>query len=492
MLQRTEVEERQFRRMTGIPVPRLVISLAIPTILSMLISAIYNMADTYFVARLGTSAAGAVGIVFAMMAIIQAIGFTLGMGSGSLVSRALGRQERHTADVFASSAFFLAAALGVLLAVAGLVFNAPLMTLLGATPTILPYASDYAHWIFFGAPVMCCSFVMNNLLRAEGKAVLAMTGLGFGGLLNIVLDPLFIFTFGLGISGAALATLLSQCISFSILLYCFLSGRSITTIAPSNISRHFATYADILKNGFPSFCRQGLASIATVALNVCASVYGDAAVAAMSIVGRIFLLILSTLLGFGQGFQPVAGYNYGAKRYDRVREAYFFCIKTGTIWLSSLGVVSFLFAPEIIAFFRNDPEVIAIGALAFRAQCLALPLQPLIIITNMLFQSLGKSVQATILALCRQGIFFLPLILILSQQFGLIGIQLTQSLSDVCSALSAVPFLLHFFRGLRRQIAAMPEHFGEGQQDAGTSGVAENQRIAVTPPAMIARRSDGE
>lgn len=454
MTTRSESEERQFRRMTETRMPRLIFSLAAPTICSMLISALYNMADTYFVSKLGTSAAGAAGIVFAMMAMIQAVGFTLGMGSGSLASRALGRQDRAAADVFASSAFFMAVGFGGILAVFGLLFNRQLMSLLGATPTILPFARDYAQWIFFGAPIMCCSFVMNNLLRAEGRALFSMIGLGFGGILNMALDPLFIFQFGLGISGAALATLLSQCVSFGILLSFFLAGKSVMTIALSKVSRRFEVYAEILKNGFPSFCRQGLASVTTVALNVSAAAYGDAAVAAMSIVGRIFLLILSALLGFGQGFQPVAGYNYGAKRYDRVREAYFFCLRTGTLWLTCAGAISFVFAPEIMLFFRDDREVIEIGAFAFRAQCVALPLQALIVITNMLFQSLGKALEATILALCRQGIFFLPLIAILPRLFGLTGIQITQTVSDVFSAMCAVPFLIVFFRELNRKIIA--------------------------------------
>lgn len=451
--------------MTETPIPRLVISLAIPTIFSMLISAVYNMADTFFVAKLGTSAAGAVGIVFAIMAIIQSIGFTLGMGSGSLVSRALGRQDKPAADAFASTAFFMAAAAGILLAVSGLVFNAPLMRLLGATPTILPFASAYARYIFFGAATMCCSFVMNNILRAEGKAVLSMVGLGLGGLLNIALDPIFIFVLRWGISGAAIATLLSQCVSFGILLFCFLSGRSITRLSFRHISWHWTTQLDIIKTGLPSFCRQSLASVATVALNVNAAVYGDAAVAAMSIVGRIFFLLLSVLLGFGQGFQPVVGYNYGAKRYERVKEAYFFCLKTGTVGLLLGGSVAFLFAPEIIAFFRNDEAVVAIGAFAFRAQCLVLPLQPLVVITNMLFQSLGKSASATFLSLCRQGIFFLPLIVILPHFFQLTGVQITQTCADILSAGCCLPFVFLFFRELKARCGGNPAPAAAGEAE---------------------------
>lgn len=299
--------DAQYRKMTQTPIPRLVATLAVPTIISMLVTAVYNMADTFFVAQLGTSAAGAVGIVFSLMAVIQAIGFMLGMGAGNLVSRYLGAKEQRQADCAASTTFFTALAFGLGITVLGTLFLDPLMRVLGATPTILPYARDYARYILFGAPVMCASFVLNNILRGEGKAMLAMVGIGLGGVLNIGLDPLFIYTFGLGIAGAAIATLLSQCVSFAILLSCFLRRKSAVRLHIGQVSRKAEVYARIIKTGMPSFCRQSLASVATVLLNVNAAVYGDAAVAAMSVVGRIFMFVFSFMLGFGQGFQPVAG-----------------------------------------------------------------------------------------------------------------------------------------------------------------------------------------
>lgn len=452
-MNRSEAEQKQFTRMTETPIPRLITTLAIPTIFTMLIGAFYNMADTFFVARLGTSAAGAVGIVFAIMAIIQAIGFMIGIGTGSHVSRFLGRQDRPAADKFASTGFFLSLGFGGVLTTFGLLFTDPLMVLLGATPTILPYARDYAGYIFMGAVVMCGSIVMNNILRSEGKAVLSTIGLGFGGILNVALDPVFIFQFKLGISGAAIATLISQCISFAILLFCFCSGKSITRLAWGNVSRKFSDYADILKLGFSSFCRQGLASISTVALNVSAAAYGDSAVAAMSIVGRIFFFLLAMLIGFGQGFQPVVGYNYGAKRFERVKESFRFCVKTGTVFLTCVGILGFLFAPHLITLFKvNDPAVVSIGAMAFRAQCIALPLQATIVLSNMLFQSIGKALQATLISATRQGIYFIPLILLLPRYFGLTGIEFTQSISDVFAFLSALPFLFFFFRSLNRNM----------------------------------------
>ena len=336
--------DAQYRKMTQTPIPRLVATLAVPTIISMLVTAVYNMADTFFVAQLGTSAAGAVGIVFSLMAVIQAIGFMLGMGAGNLVSRYLGAKEQRQADCAASTAFFTALAFGLGITVLGTLFLDPLMRVLGATPTILPYARDYARYILFGAPVMCASFVLNNILRGEGKAMLAMVGIGLGGVLNIGLDPLFIYAFGLGIAGAAIATLLSQCVSFAILLACFLRRKSAVRLHIGQVSRKAEVYARIIKTGMPSFCRQSLASVATVLLNVNAAVYGDAAVAAMSVVGRIFMFVFSFMLGFGQGFQPVAGYNFGAKRYDRVRGATYFTMLVGTVLMSVLAAAGFLAA----------------------------------------------------------------------------------------------------------------------------------------------------
>lgn len=443
--------QAQFLKMTETPIPNLVSRLAVPTIISMLVSSIYNMADTFFVAKLGTSAAGAVGIVFSLMAVIQAIGFGLGMGSGSNISRLLGQQKNKEADIIASTGFFSAITFGLILTFFGTIFIDYLMKNLGATETILPYAKDYAKYILFGAPVMCASFVMNNILRSEGKAALSMVGITFGGILNIILDPVFIFVFKLGISGAAIATLLSQCISFSLLLSCFIRKKSTTKLHIKNVSKKIGTYFLIIKTGLPSLCRQALASTATIFLNVSASFYGDSAVAAMSIVGRIFMFTMSAMIGLGQGFQPVLGYNYGAKKYDRVREAIFFTGKVGTVVMTSFAVIGFIFAEDIMKVFRKeDLEVIVIGAFAIKIQCLALPTHPMIVVSNMTLQIVGKSWQGTFLSAARQGIFFLPLIIIFSQAMGLTGIQITQPVADVLTAICTVPFMILFFKEIKQ------------------------------------------
>lgn len=443
----------QYEKMVETPIPPLVCSLAIPTIISMLVTSIYNMADTYFVSQLGTSAAGAVGIVFSLMAIIQAVGFTLGMGSGSLSSRLLGQKRQEEVNQICSSGLFAALASGLSITLFGSLFLNPLMDLLGATDTILPYAKSYAQYILFGAPFMCSSFVMNNVLRSEGKAAYSMVGIATGGILNILLDPIFIFIFRLGIAGAAIATLVSQCISFTILLAIFLTGKSTIRLHPQYISKAPDTYKEIIQTGFPSFCRQGLASIASIALNVNAAVYGDAAVAAMSITSKIFMMVFSVMLGFGQGYQPVVGYNYGAQKYLRVKQATIFTYVAGVCMMAVLGLTGFIFAPQLIRLFRkDDAQVIAIGTVAIRAQAMALPLMPLATVMNMAFQVIGRSKKATLLSASRQGIFFLPFIVLLPMLFGLTGIEIAQALADLCTLLLTIPFAVLFIRELDEKI----------------------------------------
>lgn len=436
----------QRTRMLEEPVPRLVLTLAVPTIISMMVTSIYNMADTYFVSQINTSASGAVGIVFSIMAIIQAVGFTIGMGSGSVASRLLGQGLPDRAAVIASSAVVAAVVCGSLLTLAGLGTLEHFVWIPGATETIYPYALQYATYILWGAPVMCLAFTLNNLLRWQGKANRSVIGLGIGGVLNILLDPIFIFGLDLGISGAAIATLLSQCVSASILASFFLRGQSEIRVSIRCVSTAPKIYLTIFKSGMPSFFRQGMASVSAMALNFNAGVYGDAAVAAMAIVTKVFNFLLSAVIGFGQGMQPVVGYNYGAKELGRVRQAVSFSLKFCTVILTVAAAVGAVFAPQIVQFFRNDPAVVAVGTQAFRFQCISLPLAAVLVFANMLFQSLGKSWRASLLALCRQGMFFIPLVYLLPMHFGLLGLEVTQMCSDLIAFLVSAAFLLHYFR----------------------------------------------
>ena len=449
---RSKERPDQRTRMLESPVDKLILSLAAPTIVSMLVTAIYNTADTYFVSQLNTSASGAVGVVFSLMSIIQAVGFTVGMGAGSIASRLLGQDRREEADVFASTGAVSALVLGIGLAAGGLAFRGEIMWLLGSTKTIYPYAMDYALYIMLGAPVMILAFTLNNLLRWQGKADLSVMGLATGGILNIFLDPLFIDGFQMGIAGAGAATLLSQCVSLSILASFFLRGKSGLRVSPAKISRSPRTYLAILKQGMPSFFRQGVLSLSVMALNYNARIYEDAAVAALSIVTKVFNLIQSVVIGFGQGFQPVLGYNYGARRLDRVKEAVWFSVRTCTVILTVAAVTGYVLAPHVIALFRRDDAlVIAIGTRAFRHQCLTLPLGAVLVFANMFFQSLGKSWRAVMLAICRQGLY-IPLVFFMAGRAGLAGLEWTQAVCDLLAfAFSASVILLYFKREFGRE-----------------------------------------
>ena len=416
--------------MTEAPIPGLIGRLAVPTIISMLITSFYNMADTFFVGKIGTSATAAVGVVFPVMAIIQALGFFCGHGSGNSISRHLGSKDIQSARELAATGFFLAFALGILLMVLGLIFLDPLSHLLGSTETIFPYTRDYLRFILLGAPYMTAQLVLNNQLRFQGNAFYAMIGITSGGVLNVILDPIFIFVFDLGISGAAIATILSQFVSFCLLLV----GLRVSKCIPihlRNVRLTALRLREIMGGGLPSLFRQGLGSIATTTLNIAANPYGDAAIAAMSVVSRIMMFANSALIGFGQGFQPVCGFNYGADKYDRVKEAFWFCVKVSTAVLLGLAVLGGFLSGHLIWIFRNDPDVIQIGTTALRFQCVTFALNGWIIMNNMMMQTMGKTVPATILAASRQGLFFIPALLILPQFLGLTGIQCAQAVSDV-------------------------------------------------------------
>ena len=440
----------QFRRMTETPIPQLVLSLAAPTILSMLITSIYNLADTFFVGQISTSASGAVGVVSSLMAIIQALGFMLGHGAGTIISRSLGSRDTTAATRFASTSFFTALVFGVVLAVAGLGTLPHFMMLLGSTETILPHACAYARPILIAAPLMISSLVMNNILRYEGKASFAMIGLVTGGVLNIALDPLFMFVFGLGTAGAGIATALSQSISFCILLSMFLRGKTVSQFRLSAVTREARDFGRILLGGAPSFGRQGLNSIGGMLLNLAARSHGDAAVAGMSIVSRIFMFIISVAIGVGQGLQPVASFNYGARKYRRVRQTAIFTIEAAFCMLVVLVGLCWVNGDALIRLFRDDPAVTAVALPAFHYQCLTMLLHPIIVVANMTFQSVGASGRATFLACCRQGVFFIPLILILPRTHGLFGVEICQPIADVLTFLVSLPFLIAFLQQLGR------------------------------------------
>lgn len=440
--------DSQYKRMTETPVPRLVITLGIPTTISMLITNIYNMADSYFVSQESLSAGGATSIVFGIMSIIQAFGFMFGHGAGSHISRQLGGKNTQKANNYASTGFFTAIWCGLVIMSAGLIFSRPLMLLLGSTPTILPHSMKYAFWIFLAAPAMTASCVLNNILRYEGKATLAMIGLTTGGILNIILDYMFVVRLKMDINGAGLATAISQYVSFCILISVFLLGKTQSKLRISNISPEFYILKDIIVTGLPSLARQGLNSISVMVLNMQAEEFKDAAIAAMGYVSRTSSLIFSVGLGIGQGFQPVSAFNYGAKKYSRVKKSTYFTAIFGAVFMGVFSALCFAFAPEIIELFRSEKEVIDIGSVGLRIQCAFLMFLPISVVSTMLFQSIGKSVPALVLSCLQSGLVFIPLCLILPRFLGVLGIQLSQPIAYFITALVSLPITLRFLKRL--------------------------------------------
>ncbi|MDL2298067.1 MATE family efflux transporter [Synergistaceae bacterium OttesenSCG-928-D05] len=433
-----DLQQKRERMLTE-PVEKLVCSLAVPSIVIMLITSIYNLADTYFVSGLGTSAAAAIGVVFSLMAVIQAIGFFFGHGSGNFMARKMGAKDYELAETMASTGFFLSFFFGALLSVFGLAFINPLLRALGSSETMLPYARDYMRFILIAAPFMTGSLTLNNQLRYLASAKLAMVGMVAGALLNIALDPLFIYVFGWGAAGAGVATMLSQMTGFAILLAATRRKGNI----PMQLKRFKPTvymFREIARGGLPSLLRQSLNSVGILCFNHAAGIFGDAAVAAISIVQRVTAFAISALLGFGQGFQPVCGFNFGAKQYDRVIRAFWFCAKLITAALFVLAVIGAIYAPNVIAIFRaDDPEVIAIGKTALRLQCITLPFMGLVVLINMMLQTIGAAKRASTIAVCRSGLFLIPSIVILVSVFGLPGLQASQMTADILTIALALP-----------------------------------------------------
>ena len=426
-------EEKQYRKMTEEPVCRLIMKLGLPTTISMLITNVYNMVDTWFVSRLGTSATGAVGIVFGLMAIIQAFGFMFGQGAGTNISRALGAHKKERARAFSATGFYLALFAGTAVSVFGILNLDGLCRLLGSTETILPYARIYAFYVLLSAPAMATGCVMNNILRYEGYASLAMVGLVSGGVLNMAGDAFFMFGLHMGVRGAALSTMISQYISFGILLYFLLCGKTQSSLSILYFTKKASVFGSILASGFPSMVRQGLASISTMVLNAQAAVYGDAAIAAMSVVSRIFMFIFSVALGIGQGFQPVSSFNYGARKYTRLRKAFWFTL---------------FFRSKIIMQFLSNQNAYDIAYYALVIQCASQVAVPFSVCANMLFQSIGKAGRATILATFRSGSIYIPVLLILGTLFGLRGIQWTQPATDILASAISMPIAVVFLHKL--------------------------------------------
>ena len=442
-------QEEKVTYMTTESVPKIICSLAVPTIISMLVTTFYNMVDTFFVGKINNQATAAVGVVFSVMTLIQALGFFFGHGSGNYISRKMGERDYESAEKMASFSFFVSFFVGILVAVIGLIFMEPLAVLLGSTDTILPYTLDYMSIILLGSPFIMSSFVLNNQLRYQGSANYAMVAIVIGAVINIGLDPLLMFVLDLKIKGAAYATIISQIASFILLLVVSNRGANIH-ISLKKFELKLLYFKEIIRGGAPSLFRQGLVSVASIILNNIAAGFGDATVAAMSVVSRITMFANSALIGFGQGYQPLCGMNYGAKLYKRVREGFWFCVKYSFIFLIVMSFFAYIFAPDLVGLFRDDEKVIEIGTVILRYQCLAFPLNSVIVLTNMMLQSTGKGIWATVVASARQGFFFIPIVIVLSELFGLTGLEISQTIADVCAFLLSLPVGLYYMNQFKK------------------------------------------
>ena len=434
-----------YKKMTETPVSKLILNLGIPTTISMLVTNIYNMADTYFVGTLGESAQAATGVLFTVQAIMQGVAFMLGHGGGTFIARALADKNTDEATKYISSAFFLGGIIGLIISILGLTFLEPLVRFLGSTETIVPHAKNYGFWILLAAPFIICSFILNNGLRYEGKAFYAMFGLTAGGILNILGDYILVIKLGLGVYGAGLATASSQVVSFSILLIMYLKMAQ-STIRFKAVSRDFKLYLKVARVGFPSLIRQGLTSVTTGILNNLTKPFGDAAIAAMSVVSRYSNFLMCVGLGMGQGFQPVASFNHQAKRIDRVKKGLVFTTTFGLIFIGGMSILSIIFAEPIISIFQKHEDVIRIGAVALRFTAIGMMFMPFSVPVNMLYQSIQQPTISSILSLIRSGAVTIPILLIGVPLLGLTGIQIAQPTADIIAGLISIPFIIRFLR----------------------------------------------
>ena len=448
---KTQQQEQRRLMMLNEPISRIIFKMAIPTIVAFLINSIYSLADTFFVSSLGTNATAAVSVNASLDQLIMMCGSMLAVGANSYIARLLGKGEDKKASQVLSTAFILAASLGILLMVFGSIFMTPMVRLLGATPTCEEYSIDYATYVLLAAPFMASNFVMNQCLRSEGSATLSMIGMGIGGVLNCFLDPLFIITLDMGVAGASLATAISKWVSFAILIFPYITRRSLLHLSIRNFRFNRDIIGQIVSVGSSSMFRSGLAVVAGILLNDLAGNISDSVLAGIGVSTKIMMFPFSIILGFGTGFQPVAGFNWGAKRFDRVEESYKFCFKVALIGSTIMALLVGIFADTFVVLFAGmDEEMRRIGVICMVSQCIALPIHGWVAIVNMLCAGLGNAKGALILSTSRQGTCFLPILYPLAWAFGAVGIAIVQALADILTLFLAVPIL----RGVKKKIAA--------------------------------------
>jgi len=435
-------QEYRKQRMLVEPMSKIIPSMAIPTIIAFLINSIYSLTDTYFVSSLGTNATAAVSVNTSLDALIMMTGSLMAIGANSYIARLLGAKDERKASRVLSTAFFIAMGLGLILLILGVSFMKPMVHLLGATATCERYAIEYATYVLLVAPFMAGNFVMNQCLRAEGSAVLSMIGMGAGGILNCVLDPIFIFGLDMGVAGASIATAISKLVSFAILVFPYLTRRSLLRISPRLCKFDRDIIGQIVTVGSSSMFRSGLSVISGIILNNIAGGISDACLAGIGVANKIMMFPFSIILGFGSGFQPVAGFNWGAKRYDRVRDSYRYSARVAIIGAAAMALLLGAFAePTIRLFSETDPEMQRIGALCIRLQCLALPIHGWVAVVNMFCAGLGYAKGALILATARQGSCFIPIVFPMAALWGSFGVSAVQAVADLLTLLLAIPII---------------------------------------------------
>ena len=440
-------QQQRAQMMLNEPISRVIPKMAIPTLVAFIINSVYSLADTYFVSALGTEATAAVSVNASLDQLIMMTGSLLAIGANSYIARLLGEGKNQKASTVLSSAFFIAFGLGFALMLVGVTFMTPMVRLLGATPTCEQYSIEYATYVLLAAPFMASSFVMNQCLRSEGSATLSMIGMGFGGILNCVLDPIFIFGLDMGVAGASLATAISKLVSFAILIYPYITKHSLLHLSIRNCRPTVSILTQIISVGSSSMFRSLLAVVAGIMLNKLAGNISDSVLAGIGVTTKIMMFPFSIILGFGSGFQPVAGFNWGAKRYDRVRESYRFSAIVALVGAGVMALVVAIFAnPIITAFAGTDPQMQEIGALSIRLQCLALPVHAWVAVVNMFCVGLGNARGAFILATARQGTCFIPILYPMAYLMGAYGVASAQAAADVLTLVLAVPIIIKMLR----------------------------------------------
>ncbi len=437
--------------MANEPIHKIIPRMAVPTIIAFLINSIYSLADTYFVSSLGTNATAAVSVNASLDQLIMMCGSMLAVGANSYIARLLGQGDQKKASQVLSTSFFSAAALGTLLMVFGILFMTPMVRLLGATPTCEEYSVEYATYVLMAAPFMACNFVMNQCLRSEGSATLSMIGMGIGGVINCILDPIFIFNLDMGVAGASLATAISKWISFAILVFPYITRRSVLRLSIRNFHPSRDIVSKVVSMGSSSMFRSGLAVVTGIMLNDLAGNISDSVLAGIGVTNKIMMFPFGIILGFGNGFQPVAGFNWGAKRYDRVEESYRFSSRVALIGSVVMAVILAVFAdPIIVLFAGTDLEMRKLGALCMVTQCIALPIHAWVAIVNMLCVGLGNAKGAFLLATARQGSCFVPILYPLAWAFGAYGVASVQALADLLTLALAIPIAVSMTKKIRQ------------------------------------------